>query len=612
MPQFIKLGSFDLSNHIASEIKPSGGSWKAKQDGGVSLTTGAIKDVPSGLSYAFKVVFDNDKDASDFLAYCFPYSPDSPDFDEGAGADLDLYIRNSDWHFKVWSVMVVPTTQNNTPTDHTLFFYDVYCYLYSPYSEGTMQTWTEFMIGQEMSKVATSPSGTVYGLDPSHVLWTFARPDGWTQFATQSPVALIDISANDTYIMGLTAAGTVYQYASGAWTLTFGGLTGIIDVSIAEDGTIFVIKSDNHLYVWSGSAFSSCGGSNSLKCAAVSSSQCWVIYSSDNKAYRFRDFSPWYIDGPKGANTLADIACSSVITNICAVSVAADAKKWNEGSASWNSLAKSVICSSCSSGGVSWWLDENGYVWEFDSDWLPSGQIGETVQTIDNTKGHLKGSPSIVMTCAYESTHVEDVTVSIGSDVLTITYHANSDEVWTLNGNEKRISEVYEDDITSITKWDLDWVVGIDDPPQYLDGKIIIDSGITGYILLSGPNKILSPIVMTADLSLDSGGATGKAYVQMSSDATNWITVFDEAAFQDGVAPYGIPAMGMTDVYVRLYNNAGTATHYLRLGSIKFEVERAADPCPKIAAGLRENVTINSTGGSLTLFGSFAPRRILV
>ncbi|MCK9569722.1 hypothetical protein M0R72_12335 [Candidatus Pacearchaeota archaeon] len=137
MAQFMQLGTFDLTDHIYGEIKPTGGGWKIKQDGATSLWTSARKDSPDGISYTFTVVFGGDTaedDASDFLLYCAPYGPDDPDFDDDVGADIPLYIRTPDWFYTVWGVVLKPTALNKQVMDYTQYCYDVTCYLYSPYS----------------------------------------------------------------------------------------------------------------------------------------------------------------------------------------------------------------------------------------------------------------------------------------------------------------------------------------------------------------------------------------------------------------------------------------------------------------------------------------------
>lgn len=147
MSQFMKLGTYDLTDKVYGSFTPTGGTWKIKQDGATSLQTGARKDVPEGTSYTFSVVFTEDDDASDFLAYCYQYNPDSPDFDEDVGADIALYIRTQDWYYRVWAVVIKPVAQNKQPMDYVQYCYDVICYLYSPYSRSRRPaTWTKATI----------------------------------------------------------------------------------------------------------------------------------------------------------------------------------------------------------------------------------------------------------------------------------------------------------------------------------------------------------------------------------------------------------------------------------------------------------------------------------
>ena len=77
---------------------------------------------------------------------------------------------------------------------------------------------------------------------------------------------------------------------------------------------------------------------------------------------------------------------------------------------------------------------------------------------------------------------------------------------------------------------------------------------------------------MSADLSLDSGGATGQAKIYISEDATTWIEVLDQDDFEIGSAEYTLEGSDyMKNCYVKLYCNSGTSGKYLNVGSIKFE-----------------------------------------
>ncbi len=603
MQQHIYLGTFDLRGKVTSEIKPSGGFWKIKQDNGISLAAGSKKDAVNGGKISFTVTFDNDLEASQFVAYCEPYSPENATED----TDLALYLRDSLWHYSVASVDVRASNVNDTSQDYIHYSYDVICNLNSPYSSKNPSTVTLMgLAGLQMDELAVTPSGTKYGLLDGEI---YEFGTSWDIVDPQPPYELTTISANDTYLLGLTATGTVYQFDGIAWTLMFGGLSGIIDISIAANGSIFVIKPDQHLYLWTGSTFINCNSTHVKKCSAMSAIQCWTIGVTNNRAYRCRDFSPWYEDGPKGTTTLLDISCGSVITKVRAVSTANDAVWWNDSILAWVSLSKAVKSVSARIT-TSWWLDTGGYLWEFDGDWIYQGEALDTSYHIDNTEGHLNGSPDVAIVAEYTIDHVESITLDLNDETLTLADYANSSEVWDYQGSEKKIIETYEDTITSDAKFSQDWTSPLG--YEYNAGIPIINlyqySG--AYILLSGPNKVSSPIVMTADISIEYDGYymgnENDAYVQMSSDAVNWVTIFDHHAFENGVAAYGIPAMGMTDVYIRIYNDS---VGHLYIKYIKFEVERKA-PMLSVPPGAEKALTISSFGGSSTPLISFSPKRM--
>ncbi|MCK9569721.1 hypothetical protein M0R72_12330 [Candidatus Pacearchaeota archaeon] len=596
MPQYVKLGTFDLTDHIASEIKPSGGTWKAKQDGGVSLVTNAIKDTPSGASYAFKVVFDNDNDASDFLKYCFPYSPDSPDFDEDVGADLDLYVRNADWHLKVWSVMVVPTDQNNEPTDHTLYFYDVYCYLYSPYSEGKMQTWSDSS-DKTLSEIAVTPGGVVYVLDMTGVLWTITG-SYWAEFATQPTVTLSRIAANDNYILGIDASGNMYRY-DGSWAVLTPGIIAY-DISIASDDTIFMVgpyySTYDSLYKYNGSSWTRIGSSFTA-CAGENSTECWIITKSNEQIEKVVIGTPhsWYTFNNTEMKRIA-VASDGTVYGITALD---DAVKlvyttyW-----AWVSLEKSVKSVSCNTSGA-WFVGIDDFAWEYTTAWAKFAQPDHSLtHTFNNTKGHIAGYPVVEIT----SSKAENITLAIDGTSLTVADATNVNEVWTVDGGT--ITEVYEDVIADDARWLIDWIG--DGHYASETGTILIGAGESAYILLSGPNEVTRPITMTANL--EAGNALDEIYIQLSANATDWTTAFDVSRFESGVAAYGLPAMGMGDVYVRINCVVG----WIDIDYVKFEVKRKADPMPLISAGSTKTTTITATGGEITIDGSFSPKRNLI
>ena len=372
------LGSQNLSDDIYGDIDFSGGFWKVKQDGASSLVTGARKDTPEGSYVKFMVCFATSAEASTFLAYCYTKSPESPDFDEVAGANIALYIRDSDWYYSVWGVVVKPISLNKTPLDYLQYAYEVVCYLYSPYSEGASVT----------------------------------------------------------------------------------------------------------------------------------------------------------IDG--------------------------------------------------------------------------------TPESLVNTTGHMAGSVDVSVTCGYSGGHAEDVTVAIADSVsLVLCDHALSSEIWRLIGNENRLLETYEDTITSSTIWDQDTV----GDGTFDTDHIELDDDEEAYYLLSGPNPARYPVKMTADLSLDAGGADDLAYVEISADGLSWEAVLDQDDFGSGSAVYYLAGTEfMTDIYVRFSCLSGTSGKYLNIGSIKFEVERwiESGAVPVVAAGATKNLTISATGGSLTIAGTFRPRRLFL
>jgi hypothetical protein len=328
-------------------------------------------------------------DASEFLAYCRPFDPDDPDFDEDIGADTALYLRTSDWFYRVWGVVVKPTAIGKAPLDYTQYVYDVTCYLYSPYSYAR-------------------------------------RPATWAQ-------------------------------------------------------------------------------------ASITS--------------------------------------------------------------------------------------------------LP------VTKTVSNRNGHIASAfESLAVTCTYNSAHVKNlahaITVGSTTTTLTLATEALSDEVWELLGNDSKILETYEDLITSGTKWGHDWT----GDGTFDTDHIELNNAESAYIKLSGPNQILKPIVMTADLSLDSGGATGQATIDISSDAVSWDTVLDQDDFQSGSYEYVLPGTEyMTDVYVRITCTSGTSGKYVNIGSIKFEVERWVEygAVPQIAAGSSGTATVDATTGSeyCNIDGEFYTRR---
>jgi hypothetical protein len=118
---------------------------------------------------------------------------------------------------------------------------------------------------------------------------------------------------------------------------------------------------------------------------------------------------------------------------------------------------------------------------------------------------------------------------------------------------------------------------------------------------------------MTADLSLDSGGATGEATVSISPDAITWTEVLDEDDFESGSTEYTLQGSEyLTDCYVKLLCTSGTSGKYLNVGSIKFECERWIEyGAPTVAANATATATLTGTG-NVTIDGQFRPRRLFL
>lgn len=238
--------------------------------------------------------------------------------------------------------------------------------------------------------------------------------------------------------------------------------------------------------------------------------------------------------------------------------------------------------------------------------------IDGTPESLVNTTGHLASSPDVSITCAYSGGHAEDLTVAIADSVsLVLCDVALSSEVWRLIGNENRLLETYTDAIASSTIWDQDTV----GDGTFDTDHIELDDDQEAYYLLSGPHPARYPVKMTADLSLDSGGADGLAYVEISADGSSWEVVLDQDDFEAGSAVYYLAGTEfMTDIYVRFSCLSGTSGKKLNIGSIKFEVERwiEAGAVPEVAAAATKNMTVSATNGSLTISGTFRPRRMFV
>lgn len=245
---------------------------------------------------------------------------------------------------------------------------------------------------------------------------------------------------------------------------------------------------------------------------------------------------------------------------------------------------------------------------EFANTWAATSQALPETLSVSNRLGHIPISfESLAVTCAYAgSAHVASLALNFGSDSQAIATAANTNEVWTLYGNEDKLTQVYEDTITAGTIWGQDWTGS----GTFDTDHIELNNGQSAYIRLSGPNRLRIPVKMTADLSLDSGGATGEANIYISDDAVTWYEVLDQADFESGSAEYSlIGSDHMADCYVKIYCNSGTSGKYLNIGSIKFECERwlEADG-PKVAAGATATATLTGTG-TVSINGVFRQMR---
>jgi hypothetical protein len=232
--------------------------------------------------------------------------------------------------------------------------------------------------------------------------------------------------------------------------------------------------------------------------------------------------------------------------------------------------------------------------------------------SLANTTGHITSAPNVVITSTYSGGLPTNITVAIADGLsLILATAALSGEVWALTGDTGKLLETYEDLITAGTVWGHDWVGSGTFDTDHME----LNNGESAYIRLSGPHQVRYPVVMHADLSLDSGGATGLAYVEISADHVAWETVLTQADFLAGIAEYVLPGTeNMWEIFVRIRCASGTSGKNVNIGSIKFEVERSIEDgaVPVVAAGATKTLTISATGGSLTSTGSFVPRRKLI
>lgn len=249
--------------------------------------------------------------------------------------------------------------------------------------------------------------------------------------------------------------------------------------------------------------------------------------------------------------------------------------------------------------------------------WVQAGITSlPATKNISNRKGHIASAfESLAVTCRYNSGHVKNLVHSLTDadsvvTSLTLCDEALSDEIWELFGNENKLMQTYEDAITSATKWGHDWTGDGTFDTDHME----LDNGESAYIILSGPHQAKKPIKMTADLSLDSGGATGEATVDISPDGVAWQTVLDQDDFEAGSAEYTLQGTEyMGEIRVRISCNSGTSGKKVNIGSIKFEVERWIEDgaAPQIAAGQSATASIDAATGSesVDIDGEYCIRR---
>ena len=593
MSMYLKLGTQDLTGKVYDDIKQPGGYFDVKQDGAVSLRTGARKGDPKGAYASFFVCFETEALASAFLAYVAPYSPEDPDFDEEAGADIDLYLRTDDWKYKVWGVVTKPVAVGKRLLDYLQYCYEVVCYLYSPYSDAaTPQT-----VAPALAKIRVTPAGTLYALDEDGIVVTYSS-SGWVPLPGSQPAAFVQITANNSSLLGITAAGAAYSYSAGTWSAALGGATGLTDISIASDGKIFATDASRHLRRWDDPTLVDLSGI-AYNIAAIDGQRCYVRGYSDHDLW-LNSNGNWSHVTSSGNLEAVQVASDGATFGF---STAGDAMKLS--GTTWSSLAKTVISVAPQSASIVYYLDANGAVWKYTTSWeeiCPSPML-------DNSDGHIASAPDLSIVSSYNSGRAAALTVAIAdSETLILATQCNSAETWELIGNQNKLLQTYIDAITAGTQWGRDWTGS----GTFDTDHIELNNAQAAYIRLSGPHQINKPIKMTADLSLDSGGATGQASVQISPDTVQWTTVLDQDDFESGTAEYTLRGSEyMTNCYVRLVCTSGTSGKYMNIGSIKFEVERWIEDgaVPIVAAGATKTMTVSATGGAIAVTGTFTPRR---
>lgn len=234
--------------------------------------------------------------------------------------------------------------------------------------------------------------------------------------------------------------------------------------------------------------------------------------------------------------------------------------------------------------------------------------------------GHIGMPPeSLKVTCPYTAglhvTNLKLVNVATSAYLYLFNY-ALTDELWTLYGQENKLIEEYYDAIASATQFNQDTVRS--GTITFLTTAMLFQNAAYAIYRLSGPNPTKSPVKMTAILSLDSGGATGKAYVEIASSASGpWTVVLDKDDFVSGSNEYVLQGTEyMTDIYVRFRNASGTSGKYLRLGAIAFYAERTIQTgsVPEIAAGATQKMALyaGSAETKITFTSTWRPARLHV
>jgi len=592
----MQLGTFDLTDRIYGEIKPTGGGWKIKQDGATSLWTSARKDSPDGTSYTFTVVFGGstaEDDASDFLLYCAPYSPDDPDFDEDVGADIALHIRTPDWFYTVWGVVIKPTAIGKQPLDYTQYMYDVTCYLYSPYSDSAQP----ILVGGSLVPVdiaTRSSDNCPHIVDQIGRTW-YLLGGAWMRVGTVL-AAKIAVSTYTVVIVGKND-GYLYIWDGVSDFALVSASAVLTDVSIANDGTVYGIISGEPCR-WSGAAWVHLGGV-ALKIAALSATSLYVIGGAGDV---------WHHNGTEWSQVSAQVVTDlSVAPDETLVAViGGEAYGWS--GASWASFGGSAIEKICVSGaGYAWAIGYGNAIYKY----APSSWALQTRDIVfaDNSGGHMASAPDLEVACGYNSGRAANVTVAIAdSETLILATQANSAETLELFGDKNKIIQTYEDPISAGTLWGQDaqapgasgYVAG-----NPATGWIQINAGEGPYYVLSGPHQARKPAKLTAALIQD-GGVCG---VEVSSTGDAWTEVVAGSNFISGVATEYVLAGTeyMTDIYVRFHCASGL----MYIGSVKLEVERWIEygAVPVVAAGATKLMTVSATGGAIAVNGTFTQRQ---